>query len=118
MLKISEYLISLLQMEDITTASKCILGEETRLEESEEALEHVLKTLCVEMCPQLKNYSIEPMAKVLEAFDDDSFLSTWDNLFSIHLSDSMHLFGTTDPAELETHTQKHIIAISLLLSRM
>ena len=79
-LKISEYLISLLQMEDVTTASKCILGEENRLEESEEALEHVLKTLCVEMCPQLKNYSIEPMVKVLEAFDDDSFLSTWDNL--------------------------------------
>ncbi|KAI5986052.1 hypothetical protein EDC04DRAFT_2615210, partial [Pisolithus marmoratus] len=64
----------------------------------------------------LQDPQYTPKVAVLETFDPDTLLATWNNIFSEKLSPYMHLFGTSEPEEDETYQQHFSAYFDKLIS--
>ncbi|KAI6023272.1 hypothetical protein EDC04DRAFT_2900593 [Pisolithus marmoratus] len=104
MLSILEFLASPYQMPTLETACANILGSRGASDVlSDTDHQHLLEHMYRDSHMALQDPQCTPMVTVLETFDPDTLLTTWNNIFSEKLSPYMHLFGTSEPEEHETY---------------
>ncbi|KAI6041142.1 hypothetical protein EDC04DRAFT_2601892 [Pisolithus marmoratus] len=110
MLSILEFLASPYQMPALATACTNILGSRG----ANDDLSDTDLNACWSISLQDPQYT--PMVTVLETFDPDSLLSSWNDVFSEKLLPYMHLFGTSEPEEHQTYQQHFSAYFDKLMS--
>ncbi|KIK25618.1 hypothetical protein PISMIDRAFT_9404 [Pisolithus microcarpus 441] len=108
MLSILEFLASPWQIQDIETASTNVLGpRDPTAVLSEQDYQRLLNSMGKVACAALRDPQHAPMIPVLESFDEDCLLASWNDIFSLKLSPFMHLFGTSEPEEIITYQNQY-----------
>ncbi|KAI6102204.1 hypothetical protein F5141DRAFT_1065691 [Pisolithus sp. B1] len=106
MLSILEFLASPWEIPGIEIASTNVLGaRDPNAVLSEQDCQCLLNSMGKVACAALQEPHHAPMSPVLESFNTDSLLASWNEVFSPKLSPYMHLFGTSEPVIITYQNQ-------------
>ncbi|KAI6027033.1 hypothetical protein EDC04DRAFT_2606008 [Pisolithus marmoratus] len=105
LLSILEFLASPYQMPALATACTNILGSRGANDDlSDTDCQHLLEHMYRDTHTALQDPQYTLMVTVLETFDPDSLLTTWNDIFSEKLLPYMHLFGTSNQRNIKLLT--------------